>query len=159
MKNSKLQFQSPSPRITAQISAHYEPMDEQPYSIEPIGIRLNVVNHDDVYSRKVIVGSSWQPIGLGPYEESGPSSVGLVIIESLNGRFPSVNPTEEERREELKKIIEVSFDPEAADPLSCLTVLPYPARMPFFGIPTDVSLMRLRCLTGGAKCRIYLFPR
>jgi hypothetical protein len=158
-KASDLRFKAPSPRITSQLSVHYEPMDEQAYSIEPINSHINVENREDVYSRKMTVGPDWQPIQMGPFEETGPESIGLVIIESLNGRFPSVNPTDEERKEELKKIIEVSLTPEPADSSSLMLVLPWPSRLPYFGKPTDVSLMRIRSQSGEAKCRIYLFPR
>lgn len=142
----------PPNRITAIFNIAREYDGENPISIDPIISQLNLSVKEDHYSRRIRVNQDWIPLDLGHLRAD---QVGLVVIENLEGRFLDVNPTEGERKEASKRIIQVSF----GDPTNASLAFPAPASLPYVGYPQDASRIALRCPVGVAKCRIWVFPR
>lgn len=143
----------PPNRVTAVFNVHHEHDGEQPYSIGPVISQIKLEVNEDVYTRRVTVRESWEELDLGHLPAD---QVGLVIVENLEGRFPANNPTEEERKEAAKKIIEVSTGDGNGGAFLCF---PAPISLPFVGYPQDASRIALRCPVGVARCRVHVFPR
>lgn len=99
------------------------------------------------YTRRVTAKPEWKPLDLGWVE---PEDVGLILIENLAGKGTHVNPTEEEKEETKKQLLEIGSE-------SCSLVVS-PGWPQFFN-PRDVSGWKVRSLHTEFKYRITIFPK
>jgi len=125
-------------RITQVVSLNYEQRGVEPFVIRSVADRLLSISDDGPYSRRVRVGQEWQPFDLGWFK---PEDIGVLVLENLSGPDKSV-----------RLLIEVGV------PTDTLTWLVYPG-WPFYGTPTRIDLMKMRCVGGEVRCKTTVFPK
>lgn len=109
--------------------------------------KRTLASDDQPYQRfNLDVGEDWQPLKFDP-DWVGPLLCGLLIIKNEPTRF-AVNPTPEQRTEAASRVLEVSVSGSAP-------WLVFPGET-FRGVPSDLSLVRVRCRKGSAKYSLTL---
>jgi hypothetical protein len=103
------------------------------------------------FIRHTNVGDQWVKFDCGWVEK--PS---MIVVENREGIWVQVNPTQEERSEVKKRIVEVCFAPRAKDEDRCDISIP-PGEVLRFS-PTDASMLMIRCRHGRAKIVVHAFP-
>jgi hypothetical protein len=137
-------------RITVVSTFNYEHRGDQPYSTQNIFIKTLDSNHEP-YSRRVQVNGDWVPLDLGwvPTKD-----VGAIIIDNLEGIVTTpTQPSEEERENSKKRIVEVSY---AKDSKKADLIYPKGSVQKF---PSDAGSLFLRCQHGTASCRVHIFSK
>lgn len=135
-------------RLTLTLNLVHQPRGEQPSGLNIVTSKL-LETSEELYTRRITVGPEWQPIRLGDFPAE---KVGRVAIYNLEGKGLSSQPSPEEKALAASKIVEVAY---LGDDKGWLVEPGWP----FTGCPSDVLSIRLRCLQGEARCRLYLFPK
>lgn len=149
-------------RLTVAGQVYHQVLDQNPQSV-PIALTRNVKSDEQVYSRNIRVGDTWKPIDRGWFTLADPekgveeNKIGLIVIGNDEGRGFHVQPTEEERKLALSRVVLVGYFIEGVGTFPVLKIRPgecWPID------PFDFSALRLRCQPEGqsAKCKIYLYP-
>ena len=136
-------------RLTVVLNVHHEQALDQPRSISLPFAELLATKHES-YSRRCRVTKDWVSLDLGwiPSED-----VGYLVIEHLEGRRYSVQPTEAERALVANRVIEIAYVTSLDD------CWPIPPRLPFFVAVERAQDLRIRCRTEEAHFRIHVIPR
>ena len=103
---------------------------------------------EQLYKRRIFVTKEWKPLKTGWIEEAG-----MLIISNEEGKNLSTNPTEDEKQEIASKIIEVSSS------ISASFALLIPPEESMRIMPSDASLLCIRCKSGNAMAIINAFPK
>ncbi len=119
---------------------------EEATSLET-GYSRDLESDEQVYERRAVATEKWQPLDCGWLE----GNVGLLIIRNEGGKSPQVNPTEAEKEELAKRVIEIAY------PVSGRWLIPPGASMR--GYPIDASNLAIRCQHSTAKYRLFLIPK
>ena len=135
-------------RITIIETIYHQQQDEQPTMIEH-KFSKELDTQEQLYQRRTKVGEEWQPIDCGWV---GAENTGIIILQNEEGDFPKVIPTEEEREEVNKKILEVSYNGSEYSML----VFPQESIRLHPSSPKD---LKIRCRSGNARLTIYAIPR
>ena len=136
-------------RMTITSYVHHERSGEQPVTI-PLSFSGPLTKHEDVYSRRKVAGSDWEGLDFGWFS---PEDVGLIIIESLVGRYYQVQPTSAELEEEAMWILELAHVDSLADPYLI------PPRLFHKFIHSNPAKLRIRAKAGEINYRIIILPR
>ena len=130
-------------------------------SIAPLDIGFTRIleTDDQPYQRRIEVDWGWHLVDLG-WLDGGCS---MIVVQNREGIFTQVQPTQEERDEAARKIVELSFweipakeSPRYKSETSGRWLI-YPTEC-FRGSPSSSQLF-LRCRHGKARCTITAFPR
>lgn len=143
-------------RITVNEMIYHQVLNDQPTSYSMSFERLLPVSSEQVYDRRLTVGEEWKKIDFGWLTEPG---VGLFLIQNLQGKFPFVIPTAEERAAEMSKSIELGVKYSVETPLvqSCgILILPNESSRL---TPREGVEFYLKSLSGSSKYRLIAFPK
>jgi hypothetical protein len=142
-------------RFTVVETVYFQPASAEPTQTGSRFCRW-VGTDEQPYKRQTKVGESWVPLDAGWLKEAG-----MLVLANKEGEFFRVNPTEEERTETAKKIVEVGLYTGVSKETGQSVIEPFarvhPAESTRF-TPLDLSVIRLRCLSGDAKILLTLLP-
>ncbi len=138
-------------RITINLNIYYEHSGDLPHQI--ICPRNIISKSSDLepYSRKIVVGPDWELLDLGWFS-THKDQIGLIVIESLEGKYETKNPTKEERELSESRVIDVSL---GDGPVAHVQIW---AGWPFYFYQKNVADVQLRCLNGPTKAKIHIVP-
>lgn len=91
-------------RITAQLNYTFEPVQEQPHQFSSNYTTLLHSAGAEIYTRRIMVGSEWVQI-----EAGWCANPGSILIENRTGKYLQRNPTEEEKENFKRCVLEISF--------------------------------------------------
>jgi len=100
---------------------------------------------EQVYERHKVAKNEWEPLDCGWIDKCG-----MLVVRNDEGHF-AVNPTEEQRKEVYRRIVEVSFD-------GVKSRIQVPPQETCRFYPTDVKSIFLRCREGNARYTLCLVP-
>ena len=140
-----------SDRLTVKTVLYHQQPGEQPTQVERSYSR-SLATKDQPYSHKIDVGDAALPVPMETGWIQNPANIGTVVIQNEEGFFLQTNPTQEQKDEAAKKVLEL-FTMEGTPP-----ILIYP-REDVRICPSDYSKLRIRCQSGSAKFTLWLFPR
>ncbi len=135
-------------RITCVLQLYHEQDGEQPDGIRLAFVAASKYNVQR-YQRRMKIDSTDNPLDIGWFK---PHEVGSILIENLEGKGLQVQPTDEEREDIARRIIEVRQDGETSSWL-------VPPGGFILGNPSDPSKVRLSCQHGSAKIGLSIYPR
>lgn len=132
-------------RITTVSSVCYQWPGSNPIQFETRSYRWL---EEDVqpWERRCKATEEWQPIELGWLDGHSVCMIGIINQE---GRFPHRLPSEEQKAEAARKILEIGT-PE-------LFWRVHPGES-FHGDPSSISNLKIRCQSGEAKFLFYAIP-
>ena len=111
-----------------------------------------VTSDQEPYDRTLKVGEEWIPLrDKHNWIEVG-TPIAMLAVGNPNGKFPFVLPTEEERKAEEAKILELKY--EGTD--IPFTEIPVGQNCRFK--PIDFEKIQIRCRAGKAKFDLSVFP-
>ena len=94
------------------------------------------------------VGEKWEKLDTGWVEE-----VAMIVVRNNEGEGLKLQPTEEEKEESAKKIIELSLDSDIRGGVWLV-----PPGESFRGYPSNSSIVYIRCQYGETKFTITAIP-
>lgn len=151
MDTTVVSYRSPPPdrgRLTVVETIYHQAPGESPREV-PSRYSRWLDSEESLYQRTMRVGEEWTPIDLGWLA----GDVGMILLSAESGSKRNTIPTEEERREDESKVIEVSFRTEA--PRADITLLPgESARF----CPAFAKEILLRCANGKTKYTVSVIP-
>jgi hypothetical protein len=136
-------------RITAVLNVYHEQSGEQPKQVSLSFSGMLEINQES-YSRRLHALSEWAKLDCGWVHAE---DVGFIVVENIEGKHPTVNPTEKQKAEIAARIIEIAF--EGALDFSW----PVPPQMFFFAVAERAADLRIRCRSESAQYRITVLPR
>jgi len=135
-------------RVTVVSTIHHERTDDRPISI-PLTFSEDLTVNEESFSRRMVAVEDWQLL-IPNFGFLDPKQVGLLIIESLVGGRRQLNPTEEQKESDKKKVLVVGCEP--------FFMVIRPRRHLYFET-LDAEQLMVRCLSGDAKYRVTVLPR
>lgn len=140
-------------RVTLTGHIHYEHHGDAPHSVDFPPCSYFTETQGEVYKRRITVRQEWKSLPLGWFAEDD-LPIGLIVIINQEGTVaPSTVPTEEEKADVEKRVVEIAVD---QDNISDLLL---PPRLHFFGMFPEPQHVRLRCQHGEARCAVHIFPK
>lgn|SRR3990167_2004418 len=140
---------SPSPASKARLSVvetvYHQVLGEQPTHISSRYCH-NLSTNEQPYIRRVTVGSSWEKLDTGWLKDR----VSWIHIQNEEGRNPTVNPTEEQRKELESLSILISLEYVSFARISPRESLRFQ--------PSSPSELFIRCESSSARCTITAYP-
>ncbi len=133
-------------RLSVVGAVYYETPDAQPDGVQYVFSR-GLETDDQVYKRNLTATEEWRPLDCGWLPNPG-----MLLIVNNEGKF-SVNPTDEERKEAVRKVLEVCYDYTT----SYCWLIPVGESMQAY--PSNAQKLFIRCQSGIAKFTVHLFPR
>lgn len=134
-------------RLTVVDTVYYQSPEMQATSAESRFSRPLDTLDEQPYIRRMKVTEEWAPLDCGWLNECS-----MLMLVNEEGKGLEKIPTEEEKTEISKRVIEVRFGSETVEWL----ILPGESLR---GYPINPKLMFIRCRNGCAKLTINLFPR
>lgn len=131
-------------RITVNESVYYQPHGEEAKQVSS-SFSEDVNTTEQLYQRKVQVGSEWKYVDLGWVE-----SLSVLVISNQRQR-PLVQPSVQEIQEASARIVELSYDDQDRG----WVIKPGQSMR---GTPNSPKSLRIRCLQGEATVLISAFP-
>ena len=139
-------------RVTLTGHIHYEHHGDEPHSINYV-CSYFTETQGEVYKRRITVGQEWRSLPLGWFAEDD-LPIGLIVIINQEGTIePSTVPTEEEKADVEKRIIELRLNVGA-----CRFIYIHP-RLVFSMVLKHPDEVQLCCQHGEARCAIHIFPK
>ena len=135
-------------RFTVVEQVYHRPMDSDPELFRH-GYSRELQTTEQVYRRQIKVGEDWTPLDTGWLEDK----VGMICLSNEEGKRLQVYPTEEEQAEIDEKIIQVSYD---QDPDRAWII---PPGETFRSSPSSQHKLFIRCLSGVARCDLFIVPK
>jgi hypothetical protein len=134
-------------RCTANINVYHEQHKLQPTHATAAFSSMLSQGGEAAYTRRVQVGEEWLPLDCGWLRDDA----GAVLLTNQTREDGDRVPTDAQREAVDAAVVEV-----------CSGGTPWklPPRGGFvFGIPVDVSMLRLRCVCGVATVGVHVCPR
>jgi len=131
-------------RLTCILMVRHEHGGDDPKSIDCRYSAL-LETKEQMYSRRLKVGQNWVEI-----ETGWVNSPGLLVIQNHPTKF-ATNPTKEQRDEDQKRFLEISYDGNKPWLVS-------PGRF-FVAQPSDLAGCKMRCVQGTAEITISAIPQ
>lgn len=142
-------------RLTVIETVYHQPLAEGAASAESHFARW-LETDEQPCIRRLKASEAWQALDGGWLSEAG-----MLCLENTEGRFPQVQPTEEERRDAAAKVLEVGvvhfFSNEESGQVVPFALIP-PGESARFQ-PHTLSALRVRCRAGTAKYTASVFPK
>lgn len=136
-------------RLTAVLAVHHEQSQEQPKSFNLNYVSMLTTDHE-AYSRRCSCSEEWTALDWGWIPAA---DVGFLLIEALEGKGLQVHPTEEEKAESAKRVMEIGYVTSLQD------AWPIPPAG-FFFVPVERAKdLRIRCRHQATRYRIHVIPR
>lgn len=129
-------------RITTSVTVYHEHYGEDPRTVNAVKSRM-LLHQVEPYTRRCQVGFQWKRIDLGPFIDE-PELVGTVLIENLEGKTLTENPSPEQAKDIAARYIEYGYasSPEKLEPEQAVAYTP-PGELEIIR-PIDVSRLRIR---------------
>lgn len=134
-------------RIVVVEKIYHQLQGEQPIGCEH-QYSQELRTDEQPYERRCVATEEWQPLDCGWLED-----VSMLHIVNEEGQFKQVNPTDEERAEAAKKILEVGH----YLPHECSDWLILPGQS-MRGCPMTAGQLHIRCRSGKACYRLRFYP-
>lgn len=138
----------PKNRETVVETVYHQVLGEEPTSLETRYNR-DLESNEQVYERQAVATEEWKLLDCGWLS----GNVGLLVIRNEEGKSRQTNPTEAEKEELAKRVIEVCHLG------SVLGGWFIPPSTSMRGYPSHPPSLRIRCLHGTAKYRLFLIPK
>lgn len=136
-------------RFTTTFAAHFEHRGEPPVSVSKVcQVALSTLGIEP-YQRRQTATSDPQPLDLGWVR---PEQVGFIVIENLEGLGRQEYPSEEERADIARRVIEIDCGSNSG----CWLVEP---GLYFFGKPVNSTSIKIRCRYKTATYKVHIFPK
>jgi len=132
-------------RVTARLDVYHEQEDEQPTHINSISSELISKSEDPVYSRKIKIGEEWISVDTGWFKESG-----YILIQNIKKKYRA-NPDEKEIESEKKKTIRIRSGNGEGWIIKNGSF--------FFGSPSEMSKVQIKCECETTQIEIHIFPK
>jgi hypothetical protein len=137
-------------RVTVVQHVYHQSPDDQPFAVTT-GFNRYLATKEQAYQRKTKVGTDWESLDTGWLNQAS-----LLLIKNEEGKFTQQTPSEEEREESQRKVIEVACGPNLpANHEPDWLVLP---QEEIRVTPADLSRIRIRCQYGIAYFTVTLIP-
>ncbi len=133
-------------RLTVVETVYHRPAEEEPTCVESKFSRA-LRTHEQPYSRKLTATEEWQSLDCGWLE-----ACSSLSIQNEEGRHLSIHPSEEEKADLAKRIIEISYTSLGYDKW---LILPGESMR---GCPASLKSLMVRCQHGKAKFTLNLIP-
>jgi len=142
-------------RLTVVGSIYFVAANEQPESVDT-GFSRDLASEEQPYRRRLKATEEWQRLDCGWIKEAS-----QVFIANEEGKGLQVNPTDEEREDIARRIIEVSFceDGEGPNDTFISSVWLVSPGESMRGLPSRVDRLCVRCQHGTARFTLYIVPR
>jgi len=134
-------------RMTVVERVHHQIPGSEPGSVESTFSR-ELESDEQPYLRFAKAAEDWQPLDLGWVEQ-----VGMLCISNDEGRNLSVVPTDDEKAETAKKILEITYNVNGEE---CWIVLPKESMR---ANPSHPKNLFIRSQHGTVRITIYVIPR
>ena len=132
-------------RITVVETVYHQQFNEPTFTI-PSRFSRWLETKEQPYQRRCVATEEWQPLECGWIDKPG-----MLIITNREGRFAQTLPTDEEKVEVDKKIIQLSYNQLKPEWL-------IPPGESMRGCPGFVKFLYIRCQSGTAQYELYLLP-
>lgn len=132
-------------RITVVETIYHQEFGENPVMVASRYSR-ELESYDQPYERKLVATPTWEPLETGWIKECG-----LMIIKNREECSRMVIPTEEEKEELAKKMLEVSYGDRDG------WLIPPGETMKAY--PRSLEGLGICSLHGNTKYKLYLYPR
>lgn len=146
---------NPKNRITVVESIYHTEFGQNPSMIDARYSR-ELDSDEQLYQRRLTATEEWSRLDTGWIEEAG-----LMVIKNLTGEFLQISPSEEEKEETKKKILELSYL-VGANPFDSLSEglnWLIPPKETMKAVPSSVKTLFIRSQFGEIKYNLYLFPK
>jgi len=142
-------------RITCSFSFNYEHLGEQPTTIHAIA-HAYPQPLEQPYERRLVAKEEWQPLDFGWF---APDQIGYLILTNNEGKGRQVQPTDTERADCEKRVVEISCEvPTGDNSRFPLKILVFPGWPQLIRVSNPAQL-QIRCQHESAKCHLYVFPK
>lgn len=138
----------PGDKLTIVESIYHQPFGEQPTQVENRFEQI-LSSSEQPYQRKLKATEEWQQLDFGWLE-----SVGMILIVNTEGKFLQLQPTEEEKEETAKKVLELCYRISVC-PFGW-SILPGAS---FRGQPNDPTTLHIRSQSGVTRFMLYAWPK
>lgn len=133
-------------RVSVTIQVTHEQHGEQPKGVAPRFSR-RLPKGVEAYVRRLKAQTEWHPLDMGWVPNPG-----YVLIENRTGAVPTVIPTEEEKAELARQVIELSFDGQTP-----VLEIP-PGEFHFFRLCSGQRVF-IRAAVADVPFQIFITPR
>ena len=135
-------------RLTVIDKVYHQPKTGEAFCCESTFERW--LDHEEsVYSRKMKAGEAWQLLKLGWFTDEE-KTVGMLLIRNDEGSHRQTLPTDEEKAETAKKVLEVG--------VQGISLFVIPPGESFRGVPSGQDVY-VRCLGGDCSYTVFAFPK
>ena len=138
-------------RLTVVEQVYHQIAGEQPTSVNSQFSRV-LASDEQPYVRRCKATEDWQPIDIGWVED-----VGMLVIVNNEGTFRHRIPTDEQRAEVAKRVLDVGVE-TATGICRILRVWKIPPGESGRGQPIYPKQLRIRSQYGTVLFTIYVFP-
>lgn len=138
-------------RIGVVSLVYHQQTGSEPVSVESRFSRW-LESDEQPYLRKLTIKEEWTALDGGWLKE-----VGEVFLRNDEGKF-QVQPTDEERAAVMARVVEIAV----VEPVVKQRLFVFGRIRPLESLqfePHDLTSLRLRCVSGTARCTLALFPR
>tara|TARA_R110000751_G_scaffold85890_1_gene171249 strand:+ start:962 stop:1435 length:474 start_codon:yes stop_codon:yes gene_type:complete len=132
-------------RVTARLDLYHEQEDEQTNHFNSIFSEFVSQSGDPVYSRKIKVGEEWVSLDTGWLEESS-----YILIQNIKKKYRTM-PDEEEVACEKKKTVRIRSGNGEGWIIKNGSF--------FFGNPSEMSKVQIKCEYETTQIEIHIFPK
>lgn len=136
-------------RITCRLLLHHEHCCDGPVSFESTFSDM-LETMEQPYQRRSIVNEKWKVLDIGWIKDSGGAS--LILIENRAKIGQQVTPTQEQKDDLAKKVLEISFDGLTS------AMLIRPGRFQQFEA-ADIGKVCIRSASGDCPINLIALPR
>lgn len=143
-------------RISVIVNAYHQAHNENPTHIQPGYTRLVDKDEQIFPPRKSRVNTEWKPLETG-WIESGNAS--LLIIENNGTGTPMVQPTEEQRKKEQERIVEIGISIGSSVGIIPIAQIGVGRCFLLEPLRCDPKLYHARCVTDETKISVTVFPK
>lgn len=133
-------------RVTVVEQVCHQREGEGPVSAPSSRFWRTLKSSGEAYQRGLVADGSWRKLDLGWVPDPG-----LVLIYNREGQNLQANPSDEERADIAKRVLEVSY----AGELPGWLVLPGESMR---GLPTDASELMVRSRHGKIRYQVFAVP-
>jgi hypothetical protein len=142
-------------RITVLESVYYRPYNQQPIALE-IRSSRSLKSDEKPYQRqnhkKTVATEEWKEVDFGWLE----NDLGLFVIQNDEGSMYETIPTEDEKSEDKKKVLEIGFGTPENPPQDVWLIPPHES---FRGSPSSSSNVMIRSQHKEIKYTLTAFPK
>lgn len=139
---------SKSARLVTTLAVTHQTYNDQPDGLQIIS-SVPLFLEETPYSLRIKVGRERKPLPVGHLSDGNSS---IILIENYVGKFPQTNPTDAEKEEMARQVIEIYLQD------STTPILVRPGLFTIFET-YNPSCATLRCAVDNTPCKVHVYPR